>query len=121
MSARLQCMEVVLWLMDDWCNIQVIQRLQGASSPAMRTKLAELLAAAARGIGANPTAGAADLLVFVHGVLHNGLAAEEAAAAAAQAAAEAAGQADGECSATCAPLASDSAVDATLRLRFWGS
>ncbi len=61
----------------------------------MRTKLASLLAAAARGIGANPTAGAADLLVFVHGVLDAGLAAEEAAAEAAKAAAETAGQANG--------------------------
>lgn len=46
-----------------------------------------------QGVAVNPTVTTADLLVFVHGAMDSGLAAEEAARAAAAAAAEAAGQA----------------------------
>lgn len=46
-----------------------------------------------QGVAVNPTVTTADLLVFVHGAMDSGLAAEEAARAAAAAAVEAAGQA----------------------------
>ena len=74
---------------------QVSERLPEASNPGVRTKLAGLLQAAARGISANPTATPADIILFVHGVLETGIAAEEKAAAQARAAAEAVGQATG--------------------------
>ena len=61
----------------------------------MRAKLVALLQAAARGVSANPTATPADVVLFVHGVLEAGVAAEEEAAAQAGAAAEAVGQAPG--------------------------
>ena len=72
---------------------QVSERLPEAGSPGVRAKLVALLQAAARGIGANPTAAPADVLLFVHGVLETGMAAEEDAALRARAAAEAVGQA----------------------------
>ena len=44
----------------------------------MRVKLEALLSAAARGVAANPTASAQDVLVFVHSVLSTAVRAAEA-------------------------------------------
>jgi hypothetical protein len=43
----------------------VTQRLADAGQPRVRTKLAQLLAFAARGVHENPTAGPCELMVFV--------------------------------------------------------
>ena len=72
-------------------NAQVMGRLGEASNPKVRAKLQQLLQAAAQGVLANASVSPADLLIFVHGILEAGIAAEEAAQSAVQAAAEAPG------------------------------
>lgn len=72
-------------------GMQVVGRLPEASSPKVRAKLQQLLQAAVQGVLANDSVSPSDLLLFIHGVLEAGIAAEEAAQAAAQAAAEAPG------------------------------
>ena len=52
---------------------QVRNRLPEAGDPRVRNKLAALLQHAARGVAANPTAAPADLLLFCHGVLEDGV------------------------------------------------
>ena len=74
-------------------GMQVVGRLGEASSPKVRAKLQQLLQAAVQGVLANDSVSPSDLLLFIHGVLEAGIAAEEAAQAAAQAAAEAPGSA----------------------------
>ena len=69
---------------------QVTERLASAGLPAVRQRLAALLAAAERGVLANPTVSPQDLLLFMHTTLSGVLAAEEAAAVAVAADAEAA-------------------------------
>lgn len=71
--------------------LQVIARLGEASNPKARAKLQQLLQAAVQGVLANDSVSPSDLLIFIHGVLEAGVAAEEAAQAAAQAFAEAPG------------------------------
>lgn len=66
------------------------RRLGEANNPKTRNKLAQLLQYATRGVNSNTTAQPADVLVFVHSVLSDGLAAEEGARARAQAVAAAA-------------------------------
>jgi hypothetical protein len=75
--------------------MQVTERLPQASNPQVRAKLGGLLHAAVSGLALNRTVTAEDLLVFVYGVLEDGLEAEEAAQRAARAAAEAAGHGQG--------------------------
>lgn len=55
------------------CHAQVRDRLPEAGDPRVRNKLAALLQHAARGVAANPTAAPADLLLFCHGVLEDGV------------------------------------------------
>ena len=59
----------------------------------MRAKLQQLLQAAVQGVLANDSVSPSDLLVFIHGVLEAGIAAEEAAQTAVHADAEAPGDA----------------------------
>ena len=54
-------------------SAQVRNRLPEAGDPRVRNKLAALLQHAARGVAANPTAAPADLLLFCHGVLEDGV------------------------------------------------
>ena len=70
--------------------------LADASQPKVYNKLTVLLQHASRGIQANQTANAQDLMTFIHGVLEGGLAQEEAAREAAEAEATAAVHVPGE-------------------------
>ena len=76
---------------------QVVGRLGEASNPKVRAKLHQLLQAAVQGVLANDSVSPSDLLLFIHGVLEAGIAAEEAAQTAVQAAAEAPGAAPVVC------------------------
>ena len=73
-------------------HLQVTGRLGEASNPKARAKLQQLLQAAVQGVLANDSVSPSDLLIFIHGALEAGAAAEEAAQAATQAAAEAPGE-----------------------------
>ncbi len=70
---------------------KVVGRLGEASNPKVHAKLQQLLQAAVQGVLANDSVSPSDLLLFIHGILEAGIAAEEAAQAAVQAAAEAPG------------------------------
>ena len=70
----------------------MVGRLGEASNPKVRAKLQQLLQAAVQGVLANNSVGPSDLLLFIHGVLEAGIAAEEAAQTAVLAAAQAPGE-----------------------------
>ena len=55
----------------------VRDKLHLASSPTVKNKLSQLLQFAARGVRENPTAAAEPLMIWVHGALKEGLAADE--------------------------------------------
>lgn len=61
--------------------VPVTSRLAAAGQPRIRTKLAQLLAFAARGVRDNPTAGPCELMVFVVAEMGRCLTREEAARA----------------------------------------
>lgn len=67
------------------------QRLAEAKNPKIRSRLVQMIEAAVRGVGQNPTAGSEEQLVFIHSALDSGMAVEEASIARAKAAAQAAG------------------------------
>lgn len=60
-------------------SMQVEEHLPEAGSGSVRAKLETLLAAAAKGIAANPSSTPQDVLVFVHGVLSDAAADDRAA------------------------------------------
>lgn len=72
-TLRRETWQSIVWNHHRCLCTQVRDRLPEAGDPKIRNKLAALLQHAARGVAANPTAAPADLLLFCHGVLTDGM------------------------------------------------